>query len=99
MENAKSYSGLFIIVPEKADSVEDVQKSISSIISENSGNIVKTNIMGKRTLAYPIKKKTEGIYCEVIFTAPAEAIASMTRLFQINTDLLRAVVTLKKEIS
>jgi small subunit ribosomal protein S6 len=93
MENVNSYSGLFIIVPEKSDSIEDVQNAIHSIISENSGNIVSTNVLGKKTLAYPIKKKTEGVYCEIAFTAPAESIANMTRLFQINTDLLRAAIT------
>jgi small subunit ribosomal protein S6 len=93
MKKENSYAGLFIITPEKDDLVEDVKGSIHSIISENSGNIVKMNVMGKRDLAYPIKKKKEGIYYEVIFTAPPEAIAKMTRLFQINTDLLRAIIT------
>ena len=96
MENVNSYSGLFIIIPEKADSVEDVQKSIHSIITEHSGNITKTNMLGKKTLAYPINKKTEGVYCEVIFDAPPQAITAMDRLFQINTDLLRAIITRQK---
>ncbi|MGB2630011.1 MAG: 30S ribosomal protein S6 [Candidatus Omnitrophota bacterium] len=96
MENVNSYSGLFIITPEKVDSVEDVKKSIHSVITENSGNIVKTNMLGKKTLAYPINKKTEGVYCEVIFDAPPEAVAAMNRLFQINNDLLRALITRQK---
>lgn len=97
MGNENSYSGLFVIIPEKSDSSEDVKNAIHAIISENSGNIVSTNILGKKTLSYPIKKKKEGVYCEVVFTAPAEAISNMTRLFQINTDLLRAIITRKKE--
>jgi small subunit ribosomal protein S6 len=96
MKNTKSYSGLFIITPDKEDSIEDVKKKIHSVISENSGSIVDTSVMGKKALAYPIKKKTEGVYCEIIFDAPSGAIAAMTRLFQINTDLLRAVITLRK---
>lgn len=96
MENAKSYICLFIITPEKNDSVEEVKNRIHSVISENSGNVVKTNMLGKKTLSYPIKKKKEGIYCEVIFTAPADTIEKMMRLFQINTDLLRAVITRQK---
>lgn len=99
MENMNSYSGLFIIIPEKIDSVEDVKSAIHTVISENSGNIVSTNILGKKILSYPIKKKTEGVYCEVIFKAPPETIAGMTRLFQINTDLLRTIITLQKERS
>jgi small subunit ribosomal protein S6 len=97
MVNTNSYSGLFIIIPEKSDSAEDVKSAIHAIISENSGDIVSTNMLGKKTLPYPIRKKTEGVYCEVVFKAPAETIANMTRLFQISTDLLRAIITRKKE--
>jgi small subunit ribosomal protein S6 len=99
MENVNFYSGLFIIIPEKSDSAEDVKSAIHAIISENSGNIVSTNMLGKKTLPYPIRKKTEGVYCEVLFKAPPGTVANMTRLFQINMDLLRAVITRKKETS
>ena len=97
VKNTISYSALFIIIPEKDDSIEDVKNSIHSVISENSGNITKMNMLGKKTLAYPIKKKKDGIYYEVIFDAPTEAIANMTRLFQINTDLLRAMITRQEQ--
>jgi small subunit ribosomal protein S6 len=97
MENTRSYSGLFIINPDKMDSIEEVKKGIHSVIGENSGSVVETNVLGKKTLTYPIKKKSEGIYCEIVFTAPSVAISKMMRLFQINTDLLRAVVTLQKK--
>ena len=92
MENARSYSGLFIIVPEKEDSIDEVKKTIGSIISENSGNIVKENIMGKKTLAYPIKKKTEGIYYEVTFDADPGSVSGMMKQFRINTDILRTLI-------
>ena len=92
MEKTRSYSGLFIIVPEKEDGMDEMRKSISSVISDNSGNVVKENMMGKKSLAYPIRKKSEGIYYEVIFTALPEAISKMMRQFQINTDLLRTLI-------
>ncbi len=93
MEKTKqSYSGLFIIIPEKQESIDDMKKAITSIISDNSGNVVKENMMGKRNLAYPIKKKSEGIYYEVIFDAPPASVSRMMRDFQINTDILRALI-------
>lgn len=92
MENTRSYSGMFIITPDKQDSMDDVTKSIGSIISENSGNVVNDNVLGKKTLAYPIKKKSEAVYYEVSFTALPESVAKMMRQFRINTDILRALI-------
>ena len=92
MENTRSYSGIFIITPDKQDSMDDVTKSIGSIISENSGNVVNDSVLGKKTLAYPIKKKSEAVYYEVNFTALPESVAKMMRQFRINTDILRALI-------
>ena len=38
MEKARSYSGLFIITPEKQEEISSVTESIKNVISENSGN-------------------------------------------------------------
>lgn len=92
MEKTRSYSGLFIIIPEKQDSFEELKSGINAVISENSGNIVGENVMGKKRLSYPIKKKNEGIYYEVRFTALPGSVANMTRQFRINTDILRALI-------
>ncbi|NQT32230.1 MAG: 30S ribosomal protein S6 [Candidatus Omnitrophica bacterium] len=91
MEKARSYVGLFIITPDKED-VDEVTGSIKSVISENSGDITKENMVGKKKLAYPIKKKAEGVYYEISFNAAPESIANMTRQFRINTDLLRSLI-------
>ena len=92
MENAKSYTGLFIITPEKHDSIEDVTGSISTIIAENDGQVAKENMMGKKALAYPIKKKTEGVYYEITFSALPGSVERMMRQFRINTDILRTLI-------
>jgi small subunit ribosomal protein S6 len=92
MENMKKYSGLFIITPEKQDSFDEVKGSITSVISENSGNIVGETVMGKKNLAYPIKKRKEAVYYEIIFTAQPETVPKMMRQFRINTDILRTLI-------
>ncbi|MFH1394763.1 MAG: 30S ribosomal protein S6 [Candidatus Omnitrophota bacterium] len=92
MEKGRSYTSLFIIVPEKQDELGEVKNSINAVIGENTGKIVKENMIGKRRLAYPIKKKNEGVYYEVTFTALPESVTKMRRLFQINTDILRTLI-------
>lgn len=95
MENIRSYSGFFIVTPEKEESIDAVKESIESVISSNSGNVVDVNMIGKKKLTYPIKKQTEGIYIEVLFDAATESISKIRRQFQINTDILRTLIDKK----
>ena len=62
MAEKRAYEVMYIAAPETAD--EDVTKlneSLQQIIENGGGSIVKTDVMGRRKLAYPINKKTEGI--------------------------------------
>lgn len=92
MENTKKYSGLFIIIPEKMDVFDEVKESIASVIGEYSGNILAETLMGKRSLAYPIKKRKEAVYYEVVFATEPETVPKMMRQFRINTDILRTLI-------
>lgn len=91
-EIIRKYAALFLIVPEKQDAMDEMRDKIKAIISEYSGNIVKETVIGKKKLAYPIKKKDTSIYYEVIFTSLAESVPKMIRQFRINTDILRTLV-------
>ena len=93
MEKTQSYSALIIVDSEKAGSDEEVKTLVDSVIKENAGEIVKENMMGKRSLANTIKKKTEGIYYEVGFTASPGNISKISRQFEINTDILRTLIS------
>ena len=48
------------------------QKKFASIVTDNGGNIVHSNPWGLRTLAYPIDKKTTGIYYVISGSNPIE---------------------------
>ncbi|MBD3296489.1 MAG: 30S ribosomal protein S6 [Candidatus Omnitrophica bacterium] len=92
MDKKISYSTLFLIVPEKEESIDELKNTLNTVFIDNGCQIEKETLMGKKKLAYPIKKKTEGIYYEVDFKAEPGAIASLTRQFNINTDLLRVLI-------
>jgi ribosomal protein S6 len=92
MENTKKYSALFIIIPEKLDVFDEFKGGITSVIGEYSGNVLGETVMGKRTLAYPIKKRKEAVYYEVVFAADPETVPKMMRQFRINTDILRTLI-------
>jgi len=96
MENTRKYLGLFIIAPGKIDSIDEVKAAIGSVIGENSGQVVSDNLIGKKSLAYPIKKHKEGVYYDVIFTAVPTDVPRMMRQFRINTDILRTLIDIKE---
>ncbi|MCC6635299.1 MAG: 30S ribosomal protein S6 [Chitinophagaceae bacterium] len=41
---------------------KNAQKKYAEMVTENGGTIVHTNAWGLKSLAYPIQKKTTGIY-------------------------------------
>ena len=92
MKKTKSYIALFIISSDKQDIIEDIKKKIISIINENSGEILKEDMIGKRELAYHIKKKKFGIYYEINFNALPESINIMKKEFEIDTNILRTLI-------
>ncbi len=47
------------------------QKKYASFVTENGGEVVHDNPWGLKSLAYPIRKKTTGLYWVMEYTAPS----------------------------
>lgn len=65
---------------------------MSALVTDNGGEVEKTDEWGKRRLAYPINYKNEGYYVLVNFTAPPELPKEIERVLQINESVLRYLV-------
>ena len=55
----------------------------------NSGGTVKTEIWGRRRMAYEINKQAEGIYAIVDIQAEPAAVAELDRQLNLNESVLR----------
>ncbi len=55
----------------------------------NSGGTVKTEIWGRRRMAYEIDKKPEGIYAIVDIQAEPAAVQELDRQLNLNESVLR----------
>ena len=53
------------------DEFKSAQKKYADLVTENGGTIVHSNPWGLKSLAYPIQKKTTGIYWVLEYTAPS----------------------------
>lgn len=59
----REYEVVVIVQPELEDKAfADVIARVSSWIKDSGGEVSKTDVWGKRQLAYPIRKFTEGQY-------------------------------------
>jgi len=62
---------------------------IQQVITSNGGEIVKVEQMGRRRLAYPIKKQREGYYILIHAKLSVTAIAELDRTCKLSDDILR----------
>jgi small subunit ribosomal protein S6 len=93
MEKMRSYSVLFIIDPSKEDVMDSVKNDIRTVVTENSGSVVEEKVMGKKALAYPIRKKPEGIYYEIVMNAVPATMEKVTKQFQIRPEIMRTMIS------
>ena len=54
------------------DEFKAAQKKFAAMVTDNGGSIVSENPWGLKSLAYPIQKKTTGLYWVLEYTAPSD---------------------------
>ncbi len=90
MAEKRVYEVMFIAAPETAD--EDVAKlndAVTKLIETEGGSVVKLEDMGRRKLAYPINKKTEGYYVLFEIEGSGQEIAELERRMRVNDTIMR----------
>lgn len=90
MDQHRMYESTIIINASLDDTqVETNITRISETITKNGGTISALNKWGRKRLAYPINKKTNGFYVNYEFTGPASLIALLERSYQLDEMILR----------
>ena len=68
-----NYELMVIFTPVLSDDeFKAVQKKYSDFVTDNGGSVVHSNPWGLKSLAYPIQKKTTGIYWVLEYSAPSD---------------------------
>lgn len=87
-----SYESLFIVdLSNGEEAAKETVAKFTNLIAEN-GKIFDIADWGKRRLAYLINDMSEGYYTVVTFKAPADFIAELDRLFNIDEAIMRKLV-------
>ena len=85
----RNYELMVILDPELEE--RTIAPSLDRFLSvvTKSGGTVKTEIWGRRRLAYEIKKQIEGIYAIVTIESEPAAVAELDRQLNLNESVLR----------
>ena len=90
MAEKRTYEIIFIINPDADDAeVMRMTEAAQKIITDQGGTITKTEMMGKRQLAYEISHQRDGIYVLLEVEGSGAEIAELERRLRVNDRILR----------
>ncbi len=96
------YENITILDPSLSEEeVSDATDKITSLITKNGGEIIKSENWGKKDLAYEIHKRKKGFYFFIIFRAPSAVIKKLEDLYKVYDPVFKFMIVKmrKKEIT
>ena len=90
------YESMIIINPSvDEERINELTQKFTEMINKD-GKVEKTDLVGKKKLAYPVKKNLEGYYVVFYFTANPAIISELERNYRITDDVIK-FMTIKVE--
>ena len=91
------YESVFIINPSVEDAgVKTLIQKFSDLINSD-GKVESVDELGKKKLAYEIKKNTEGNYVVLNFEANPSIVAELERVYRITDEVMKFITIRKDE--
>ncbi len=91
------YESVIIVNPNlEEESVKNLIKKFSDLIN-TEGTVSSVEEMGKRKLAYEIRKQKEGFYIVFKFEAKPELISELERNYRITDEVIKFIVVKEEE--
>lgn len=88
----RKYEVMYIIRPDvEQENVQALVDKFNGIIS-NGGEVIKSDVIGKRRLAYEINKLRDGYFVLVHFNATTEVVNELDRLMKISDEVIRSLI-------
>ncbi len=86
------YEVMVIVKPAEEEASSAVIEKVEALIARVGGTVEKVDRWGKRRLAYPVKKFTDGFYVLVNFEAAPAEIKEIDRVLKINDEVLKHLI-------
>lgn len=93
------YETMFVLRPDADEETYDALiERFQGIITDQGGEVTNVNRMGKRKLAYVVKKKyREGYYVLINYSGEPDVTAELERNFRISDDVIRYLIVKEEE--
>lgn len=94
----RDYEVLYIVRADLDDEkVQEAVKRVNSLIQRSGGTTDRTNLWGKRRLAYEVKHQKEGAYVLQDFQLDADRVPELEAGLKITEEVLRHLIVRKPE--
>ena len=91
------YESVIIVNPNVDEAgLKALEEKFTGLINEN-GKVESVENMGKKRLAYDIKKIKEGTYMLFNFEANPDSIKELERVYRITDDIIKFIVVRKED--
>jgi small subunit ribosomal protein S6 len=92
----RQYETGFVLSPALSEEeTTQVVQQMAEIVAQKKGRMVKTDIWGKRRLAFPIKRFQEGVYVFFTYDGGGDVSVELERRFKQTDTVIRFMTVLK----
>ena len=89
----KKYDALYIFVnAAREDAVEPLLEKVSGDITRLGGNVLGSELLGRKTFARVMKKKEGGVYVRVRFELDPAKVAELRARYALNDEIFRVQI-------
>jgi small subunit ribosomal protein S6 len=94
----RDYEVLYIVRADlEDDKVQDIVKRVNTLIERSAGSVERTNVWGKRKLAYEVKHQKEGSYILQDFQIGPDGLPQLEAALKITEEVLRHLIVRKPD--
>lgn len=95
----RNYELAYVVDPDQDEqSLEALEEKVKGWVVSAGGKVEKVDRWGKRRLAYPVKKQSEGYYFILSTEMPPGAGAVVERDLRLAEPILRYMITLQESV-
>lgn len=89
----RTYEALYIVRSDLEDGeIQTVADGVQTVVTNHGGAIVRSEIWGRRRLAYEVQRFNEGCYVLLRFEAPPEVVRRLEHHFRLSEAVIRHIL-------
>jgi small subunit ribosomal protein S6 len=92
VEGGRAYEITYIVIANNPEALDNAQNRLKALIEDNGGALDNVRVSEVRRLAYPIAKRTEGIYVVANARFQKALTEDLDRFFKLEEAVLRHII-------